>query len=705
MTEADRDLMRQSTAEETSKGEVRKCYVLDNLQRQDDLYEGGLLRVKKMKCGTAGTEINIEDGDPNSFRLSDHLQRVVQNLRSTMTLDSLFDSINWPNHHACLKLYIVKTLADEVSEIKPYLSEIIERFRSDPIAIHRLPADRLTQIQPLGTNSEREVETQGMKRCIEDFDEQIGFTSDDLVEWVGGDGATFATILRLQKYLAPTAFSNRATLRNKIATPELWHAKDTAIKTIAQNHFGPSTSSDPSSLSKLYTSAGLKRPSNLKHCDHYPTVNGLNLIWVAQILDCWRIILNVDDLSTHFQMLANDGNLPTLDELLSKADILIQQYVSIGAYERVQSVQHQRELKRAELKVKVGSEWVLQSVSLPSREQTADISSVKDPENFDGDRSLANSILFKAQFGSWLLLEYAIKDGDIGRVLEQLKIWIFIFSGSTHQQYASYLLELHCLLEYETSPELRRTILSNYLVKFGLHYKERDLMQEDHNGKIEVMAPKAGGEFDGSYFREIITPNIHHLIDIGRNFESGFGLSHRKTTHTSPNMRPEIRALLSSIESSELHLFRAHRSYEGHIATDLFSKGYEGLGSGGKLDEFKRKTATRAKFIAAIENEKQRVLNTQNENDTAPSDTRMSDTSPSSKTFPQTMILMPSQSLKRTDSTESSSEEGSDHAESGSEIEVERMQDDGPEDEESEEDEIMEERLPDSSEDEENWSE
>ncbi|THU91008.1 hypothetical protein K435DRAFT_863792 [Dendrothele bispora CBS 962.96] len=254
----------------------------------------------------------------------------------------------------------------------------------------------------------------------------------------------------------------------------------------------------------------------------------------------------------------------------------------------------------------------------------------------------------------------------------------------------------------EPVEQLHRTILSNYLVKFGLRYKERDLMQEDHNGKIEVMAPKAGGEFNGSYFHEIITPNIHHLIDIGRNFESGFGLSHRKTTHTSPNMRPEIRALLSSIESSELHLFRAHHSYEGHIATDLFSKGYEGLGSGGKLDEFKRKTATRAKFIAAIENEKQRVLNTQNENDTAPSDTRMSDTSPSLNLSANNDSDAESES-EQTDSTESSSEEGSDHAESGSEIEVERMQDDGPEDEESEEDEIMEERSPDSSEDEENW--
>ncbi|THU81189.1 hypothetical protein K435DRAFT_694087 [Dendrothele bispora CBS 962.96] len=608
MTDASLEQMRKSTVEETARGEVKKCYVLDNVQRQDNVYEGGLLRVKRMKCGTAATMINMEDVEPGAFDLSDHLQRVVKNLHSTMTLDSLFERINWSHHHESLKLYIVKTLAEEVPELQHLLEKIFDRFRTAPIAIHRIPASRQTQIQPLGTNSERELESQGMKRCIADFDSQIGFEGEDLLEWVGGDGASFATILRLQKYLAPTAFNNRDTLRNKIA---IWHAKDTALKAIAQNHFGPSTSADPSSISKLYTVAGLKRPANLKHCDHYPTMDGLTLIWIAQVLDCWRIYFGVDDLSTHFHNLGATNSVPTLDVLLSQADVIIQQYISLGGYERVLSIQSQRELKNPNLRIKTGSEWVPHSVATPSAEQMSDDAIVKESEIFDGDRSLANSILFKVEFSSFLLLEFAIKDGDMGRVLEQLRIWIFLFSGSSHQQYASYLLELHCLLEFESSPALRQTILNNYLVKFGLPFKERDLMQEDHNGKIQIMVPKAGGEFDGPYYRNTITPNVHNLININRNFEIGFNLAHRKTSHTSPGMRPEVQALLSSIHASELHLFRSQRSYLGHIAIDLFTHGYERLGTGGKLAEFKRKTASRSKFIQAIENEKQRLQSTE----------------------------------------------------------------------------------------------
>lgn len=41
---------------------------------------------------------------------------------------------------------------------------------------------------------------------------------------------------------------------------------------------------------------------------------------------------------------------------------------------------------------------------------------------FDGDRVLANSILFLQNFGWWIELGYAVPEGDIGRVFEILKV-------------------------------------------------------------------------------------------------------------------------------------------------------------------------------------------------------------------------------------------------------------------------------------------
>ncbi|THU82412.1 hypothetical protein K435DRAFT_691498 [Dendrothele bispora CBS 962.96] len=410
MTAKARDKMLAETVKKADKGEVARCYMLDNVQRNYAVHEGGLLVKPVMKVGCAATAVKLEDCEEGAWDLSDYLSRVAQNRRSTMTIHELWNGIDWQNHYSAQTLY---------------------RFRAHPVAIHRIPNSRRTKIQPLGTNSEREVEIHSMKRCIKDFDAQIGFTAagadDSLLEWVGGnpntgDGASFAAILNLQKYLAPTSLGNRETLRNKIVTLEIWHAKDKAMKAIAEEHFGPPSSSDPSSLSKLYTVAGLKRPSNPKQCDHYPTLRGFEMIWIAQILDCWRLVLGVEDLQAYFSNL--DTNLlPSLDTLMSKAGIVVQKYASVGGYNRVISSSRHSGVKIKELRVELGTPWVSSSVKNPSPEQSNQPDSkMTDVDSFDGDRSLANSILFKMQFGSLLLLRYAIQDGDVGRVIQQLKV-------------------------------------------------------------------------------------------------------------------------------------------------------------------------------------------------------------------------------------------------------------------------------------------
>jgi hypothetical protein len=67
-----------------------------------------------------------------------------------------------------------------------------------PLAKHRMREGRKTVVQPLGTNAEREIETQGMARALMDFDSQMGVgpeAADKLLSWVRGDGASHATTL------------------------------------------------------------------------------------------------------------------------------------------------------------------------------------------------------------------------------------------------------------------------------------------------------------------------------------------------------------------------------------------------------------------------------------------------------------------------------------------------------------------------------
>lgn len=46
----------------------------------------------------------------------------------------------------------------------------------------------------------------------------------------------------------------------------------------------------------------------------------------------------------------------------------------------------------------------------------------QEAEDFDGDRVLANSILFLQDFGWWIEISYAVPEGDIGRAFEILKV-------------------------------------------------------------------------------------------------------------------------------------------------------------------------------------------------------------------------------------------------------------------------------------------
>jgi len=283
-------ILQASVQDATARGETEWCLILDNVQEYCPVYEGGIARQSILKVGTAATAIRLDDCKPGAFDLQSHLLRLAQKERTKMTVETLWTDIDWQHLRTVQALHWVRVLAGYIPELNFMSAEISSRFRLPPLAKHRMREGRKTMVQPLGTNAEREIETQGMARAILDFDEQMGLgpeAAENLISWVRGDGASYATTLRLQKYLCAIP-DNHQSFRNRIATPEIWHAKATAINSIAANHYGPATSKDPSSLSRSSSLAGFKRPSNLSSCDYYLTVRSMTLIWEAQVLDCWR---------------------------------------------------------------------------------------------------------------------------------------------------------------------------------------------------------------------------------------------------------------------------------------------------------------------------------------------------------------------------------------------------------------------------------
>ncbi|KAK7021914.1 hypothetical protein VNI00_017142 [Paramarasmius palmivorus] len=174
--------------------------------------EGGVLKQSVLKTGTAATAIKLEDCPPGAFHLQDHLDHVVKNKHSSMTTHSLFTGINWDYHHKIAAAHWLQALFNYVPCLKKAYQQRLTAYFQEDLALHRIPDSWQMKIQPLGTNAECEVETQGIKRCINDFNAQIGYipeSAEELLEWVGGDGTSYAAIPHLQKYLVATGLSNQ----------------------------------------------------------------------------------------------------------------------------------------------------------------------------------------------------------------------------------------------------------------------------------------------------------------------------------------------------------------------------------------------------------------------------------------------------------------------------------------------------------------
>ncbi|KAJ7687510.1 hypothetical protein B0H17DRAFT_1300716 [Mycena rosella] len=633
MTDASLHELREKIKDATSRGQTENALLFDNVQEYCDVYEQGIGRLSELKVGTAGTNLDLDDCAPGAFDAEPYYNKVAQQERKTLTTDSLFDDINWPHLRIAIPLHWTQTLVEFTIDFHPHmLKDVIAMFREEPLALHRMRKGRKTGCQPLKTNGERSTSLQGFERAVDDFDTQRGIDSRDpgnLLSWIRGDGAPYANALRLTTLCTP-----QGTFKNKIATPEIWHTGATDLNSTAANHYGPATSLDPSSLSKASNIAGLKRPSNTKSCDYYPTVRNLTLIWKAHVLDCWwyalysrRVVFfETDDLHAYFRNLASTNQLPPLEELLGYAMVLVDRYATQSAIQASLLASESLDPARRN-KVPAGSDWEAPTHtnladSSNDDEDLPDLVDIAEPEpranpvppksddapkfheekeGFTGDRVLRNSQIFLQDFGWWIEFSKAVPEGDIGRVWEIMKLWIFKFAGSSHQNYVNYLLEVYCMLRYEASKDLKNAILNNWLLNIKGElgkWLPADLHQEHYNKWLEDMIQKHGGEFDSKFYRQTISPNVHHFLQIKEEVETAFELEPRGKTHTSPGVQSELHLLLTVFKEEEVHVFRSRRSM-GHAAVNQFARGWRRLEEG-KMEDFLTKSTVLGDSLAQI---------------------------------------------------------------------------------------------------------
>jgi hypothetical protein len=147
--------LRTMVAQARTRKEAAIGIVLDNIQNYVLVHQDGIGKAPELKVGTAATAIFLHPHAPGAFDAADHTKRVAQKLRKELTTEELYKDIDWIHIHNVGALHWVRVLVQYVPRLKGHKEEIYRLFRTAPIAKCRMPEGRKTNIQPLGTNSER----------------------------------------------------------------------------------------------------------------------------------------------------------------------------------------------------------------------------------------------------------------------------------------------------------------------------------------------------------------------------------------------------------------------------------------------------------------------------------------------------------------------------------------------------------------------
>ncbi|KAI1781902.1 hypothetical protein LXA43DRAFT_1105136 [Ganoderma leucocontextum] len=581
----------------------------DNAQRGHKQREMRMGRENSMKVGFAATAMDAIDFDGDAPDLDDHLRRVAQNLRAQLNPDGLRDMIDFAHIEVALELQWLQVLTNYVPSLARYKPAVVKLFETEGAKLIVPP--HKTRIRPLAPAAKNESITTELRDALIDILGQLGQHANDYVLRVfpiGGDGLTFEKAVLLKQLLQ---FQTDPFQRFDLIYPflETWHAQWTYLSLIYESHFGPLLSNDPSSLGHSATKINQKRPSNLSKVDYYPALYTAYIVLDARMLDCWRTVLISDhdeDLFAHFEHL-DERDIPSLETLREHARTLHNRYSTQQAWVMAmqggdaaldagwvsgdpwtpvsdeQQVEQVAIIPPAAEEDKDTSPRSASSTESESESSSSHASSgggESEAQAFSGDRTLAQSILFMRDAMVSRDTSHAVAVGDVGRMWEDLKMMMYNFAGSTHSKYTTYLLEMICILELESSPSLRDAFLRNWLVNPSGQpgrAMEGDLYQEHLNRELEEAISRGGSEWDSRFIQKVVAPNVQHFIELKNEWGTGVGLAERRGRHSVPHSRPEIRTLLATYKAEHLHSFRRGRIYTAQVSPNTFRDGVVNL--------------------------------------------------------------------------------------------------------------------------------
>lgn len=161
---------------------------------------------------------------------------------------------------------------------------------------------------------------------------------------------------------------------------------------------------------------------------------------------------------------------------------------------------------------------------------------------------------------------------------------LFTFAGSGHSNYSSYITEMVCAIELESSEPLREAMLQSLLVNLSCvdgKWLPADIVQELFNRYLEPLIQRKDTDFGSWLLRQMYSRNVKDIYELHAQIRESLGLSKRSAHHTDPHQRPEVKTLLASYKKTQLHKRRPGRIIDEGRNVDNMERGIELLVGGG----------------------------------------------------------------------------------------------------------------------------
>ncbi|KAH7318797.1 hypothetical protein B0J17DRAFT_633960 [Rhizoctonia solani] len=463
--------------------------IFDNVNKYHNVSRNQTVGMKnQMKNGTAATAIVLEDVPPGAFNPKPYQENIDRNARQGLTTEALFGKVE-------------------------------DKFKTQ-YARHRLRLRRSVTFS-FGTSSIEENTTRG----VSDVSHDLVFTQmemepswfEHLLILIGGDQLSIDRLHKAKrcKSAEQLVYESRSWM---VPIIQLWHMKLAYLRSIFRIHWFDKVRTRL--LGLHHGAEALGRQVNSTVNDFYACHNVVKTVFEAMVLIATFTILQEE--TGRF----SENNNHMTNQLASF-------FAAKGLLENSTSNSFKALQPR-------------QTACAPEDNTNVPTMPVNPSIYPNADQMLGNLVLFMCDAFVYLEFASVIPEGDVGRVMEVIKVLRFSFWGSKVANYGRELLEMACQFNFEYPKALKTAILNNYLVNpSGLngHWQEGDFFQEHSNKAIKSVFNTKNSDWDSTFLQDVVSVNIQGLSLLRETFLQFLGLNKTGSGRSKPNYHANINVL------------------------------------------------------------------------------------------------------------------------------------------------------------------